>query len=60
MKDFYFCVAYKEQNNLNIYRYFEDVRYGNMEEAQNFLKYVQNQEPNKNWKIYKTTFKEMK
>jgi protein subunit release factor A len=42
----------KEKDSIGTYAYHTEVHSGTMEEAENFLKYVKEQSPDNDWKIF--------
>lgn len=54
-EEFRFVIGYPYANNpeaLSIYSYFGEIQTGLMEEAKDFLRYVQHQSPGHDWGIY--------
>lgn len=56
MKKFNYVVAHTWDSNpeaLSCYTYHNEVHYGTLEDAEWFLTYVKEREPDYDWKIYK-------
>ncbi len=54
-KEFNYCVAHYwegESGSIGAYTRWNDIFYGTMKEAKKFLKYVKQQSPDREWKIF--------
>jgi len=58
-EDFNYVIARQwESGALNCYAYHTQVKFGNQEDAEYFLNYVKEQEPNYEWRIIKLKWDE--
>jgi len=59
MEAFNYCIAHywtgygSQPGSIGTYMYHNDVFYGTMTEAEEFLAYVKRQSPDKDWQIFK-------
>jgi hypothetical protein len=54
-KNFNFVIGHywPKTEQIGTYTYFGDVHYGSVEDANDFLKYAKEKEPDRDWQIFK-------